>query len=358
MSGIFHAIGKVFSKIVSVVKKIWKPLLIAVAIYFTAGLALAAMPATASFAAAMPGISTAAGALGIGTAAGATGAGLATSAAVATGATETGAAAAGAGTAGEAALDTVTVTGTAGAAGSGAAAGAAAAGAGVAAGAAAAPPADAGAASAPAPAPAVSSLSDQQGTQEAEMAAGQSTSPGLLAKAGAQWSKMSLADKFLLASTTSNTISGLTSPSPSDIARANKTWIGAFYGTNADGSGGGAVSPLIPTSPFASRSTAPAPPPSSAAPTVAPNPYALGSAIGGGNNSYNTGQSYVPGVGYMPNGSGPGGATLTPGVGAMPGAAAPVNPAILAAQTQAQRTQSSAGAVPAYSTPYSPLIPV
>ncbi len=55
MSGIIKGIKKRFKKAVKVLKKIWKPLLIAVAIYFTAGLILSAMPATAGFAAAMPG---------------------------------------------------------------------------------------------------------------------------------------------------------------------------------------------------------------------------------------------------------------------------------------------------------------
>lgn len=41
MSGVGHAIGKVFKGVVGIVKKIWKPLLIAVAIYFTAGAAAA-----------------------------------------------------------------------------------------------------------------------------------------------------------------------------------------------------------------------------------------------------------------------------------------------------------------------------
>lgn len=39
MSGIAHAVGKVFKGIGSVVKKVWKPLAIAAAVYFTGGLA-------------------------------------------------------------------------------------------------------------------------------------------------------------------------------------------------------------------------------------------------------------------------------------------------------------------------------
>lgn len=45
MSGIGHAISKVFSGAVGVIKKIWKPLVIAAAIYFTGGAALGAMGA-------------------------------------------------------------------------------------------------------------------------------------------------------------------------------------------------------------------------------------------------------------------------------------------------------------------------
>lgn len=41
MSGVGHAIGKVFKGVVGIIKKIWKPLLIAIAIYFTAGAAMA-----------------------------------------------------------------------------------------------------------------------------------------------------------------------------------------------------------------------------------------------------------------------------------------------------------------------------
>lgn len=55
MSGVAKGIKKVFKKVGKVLKKIIKPLAIAVAVYFTAGIALAAMPATAGFAASMPG---------------------------------------------------------------------------------------------------------------------------------------------------------------------------------------------------------------------------------------------------------------------------------------------------------------
>jgi hypothetical protein len=72
MGGLVKGIKKVFKAVGNIVKKYWKPILIAAAVYFTAGIALAAMPATASFAAAMPGFgaggifSSAATAIGIG----------------------------------------------------------------------------------------------------------------------------------------------------------------------------------------------------------------------------------------------------------------------------------------------------
>lgn len=78
MSGVAKAVGKVFKGVVGIVKKIWKPLLIAVAIYFTAGAALGAMGAMAAggsaVAGAGAGIGAAAGGIGIGTGAGITGA--------------------------------------------------------------------------------------------------------------------------------------------------------------------------------------------------------------------------------------------------------------------------------------------
>ena len=55
MSGVVKGIKKVFKKVVKFVKKALPIVLMAVAVYFTAGLALSAMPATASFAASMPG---------------------------------------------------------------------------------------------------------------------------------------------------------------------------------------------------------------------------------------------------------------------------------------------------------------
>lgn len=55
MSKLWKGVKKVFKKVTKFVKKHWKTIVIAAAVYFTAGIALGAMPATASFSAAMPG---------------------------------------------------------------------------------------------------------------------------------------------------------------------------------------------------------------------------------------------------------------------------------------------------------------
>jgi len=54
MSGLLKGIGKVFKKIGKFVKKNWKYVAMAVAVYFTAGVALSYFGATAGFAASMP----------------------------------------------------------------------------------------------------------------------------------------------------------------------------------------------------------------------------------------------------------------------------------------------------------------
>lgn len=55
MSGLVKAVKKVFKKAVKFVKKYWKVIVIAAAIYFTAGVALSYFGSTAGFASAMPG---------------------------------------------------------------------------------------------------------------------------------------------------------------------------------------------------------------------------------------------------------------------------------------------------------------
>ena len=58
MSGLIKGIGKIFKKIGKFVKKNWKYIAMAVAVYFTAGVALSYFGATSGFAAAMPGFGT------------------------------------------------------------------------------------------------------------------------------------------------------------------------------------------------------------------------------------------------------------------------------------------------------------
>jgi len=55
MSGLVKKVGKVFKKVGKFVKKRWKLIVIAAAIYFTAGVALSYFGSTAGFASAMPG---------------------------------------------------------------------------------------------------------------------------------------------------------------------------------------------------------------------------------------------------------------------------------------------------------------
>ena len=120
MSKLWKGVKKVFKKVVKFVKKNWKIIVIAAAVYFTAGIALAAMPSTAAFSAAMPGFgvggmfSNAAVALG---ATGAAGSGIAgtvaaNAAAAAAAAGGAGAAISGAGvtTAGATAMPTAVTT--------------------------------------------------------------------------------------------------------------------------------------------------------------------------------------------------------------------------------------------------------
>lgn len=69
MSKVVKGIGKVFKKVGQIVKKIWKPLVIAAAIYFTAGAALAYFAPAAGAAGAAGAAAGAAGAAGAGAAA-------------------------------------------------------------------------------------------------------------------------------------------------------------------------------------------------------------------------------------------------------------------------------------------------
>lgn len=256
MSGVFKAIGKVFSAVVGVIKKIWKPILIAAAIYFTAGLALSAMPATASFAAAMPGFAGG-GFLGLGVGAGSVaGTGLFTHLAATLGLATLGSSG---GLVGGALAGGTTAAelGAAGISGATIAAGGSAA-------------VSSGAISAVAlPA---------EGAGSVVAGGGAATAAGGGAAAAGAATKMTLAEKFLVASTASNVLGGLAAPSPKDIAEAQKMWVGSFYGTDAAGKGPSGptglsasaaapgASPLIPLS--SDASAAPAMP--STTPTAIP----------------------------------------------------------------------------------------
>ncbi len=52
---------------------------------------------------------------------------------------------------------------------------------------------------------------------------------------------MSVTDKLLLAKTGVDVVGGFTAPTEKEKAEAQKTFVGSFYGRNADGSGGGVV---------------------------------------------------------------------------------------------------------------------
>ena len=211
MSGVIHSIGKVFSTVWDFIRPVVEVVAAAAAVYFTVGLALGAMPATAGIAASMPGF---AGAAGPGT-------GLFTSAASALGETSI----AGAGADAAAAADSASIA----AAGDAYASGALANGTAI--------TADAGAAAVPAAGTAVGATvpgatAAQIGTVATDLSPTAAGAVPAAATAGT-----SLTDKLLLASVGAQTISGLTKPSPTDIAQAQATFYGSFYGTNADGSG-------------------------------------------------------------------------------------------------------------------------
>lgn len=229
MSGVAKAAKKIFKKVVKVVKKIWKPVLAAVAIYFTAGLALSYFPATASFAASMPGFAGG-GLLGTGIG-GTAGTGIFTKIAAKFGLAALGK---GGGLVGGA-LAKGTSAAALAKAGVGAQAIAAGAGKAVSSGLVSSMPQ--GVAST------VAASNAATGAAVADVAAG---GTGAVAPAAATKGSLSLADKLLLASTGTKLVSGLLAPSPRAIAEAQKRWSGAFYGD--DGKGGSAPPPpaLIP----------------------------------------------------------------------------------------------------------------
>lgn len=243
MSGIFKAIGKVFNAVVSVVKAIWKPVLIAAAVYFTAGLALSAFPATASFAAAMPGFAGS-GILGTGIGAGSVaGTGVFTHLASTLGMATLGSSGGLVGGA-LASGTSASALAAAGVSGSAITAGSTAA---VASGA---------IPAAALPAEGIGATTIAAGTGAAVPVAAAGAGGGVAA-AAAGAGKMTLAEKFLVASTVSNVASGLTAPSQRDIAEAQKKWVGAFYGVDAAGKGAQVSGPPTSAAPRQSQQLIP-----------------------------------------------------------------------------------------------------
>jgi hypothetical protein len=186
--GLFKKLKKVFRKVAggvrSVLKKVAKPLMIAAAIYFTAGLALSAFPATSAFAAAMPGFGGIASTAGAGAPGALAGTGLSgvtvAANAAATLPASIAAASTAAGTAVGAGISTTAAQGL------------------------------------------FTKMAVKFGLSGVAQGSGIA---GAVGKTG-----MALSDKLLLASTVSNTISGLTGPSEKDIIAAQRKFHGSFYG--------------------------------------------------------------------------------------------------------------------------------
>jgi len=226
MSGVVNTIKKVFKKVVDFIKPIAKVVLIAAAIYFTAGVAMSYFGATSAFAASMPGFaangvagagvfSHAAASIGLG-------GGLAHGAAIANAATAASAAGAAGGGATAYALGAqAPAAGTAAVAENATAAGAEVAG-----------TAGTGAATT---AGAVAPGAVTAGT----VAPAAATTGATL---GAKIAGASLTDKLLMASLGTNLVSGLTAPSVQEVEAAKKSFYGSFYGV--DSSGKGAPAPM------------------------------------------------------------------------------------------------------------------
>lgn len=222
MSGLARAAKKHWKRKVKAFKKYWKVVAIAVAAYFTFGLALGAF-------------APAAGTVAAGTGAATTGAGVMTAtAATATSSAATAAAAAGT-------IETVTVTAAAG--GGISAAGAA--------GAAAAGGAAAYTAAKPAPKPEAQQAPQTQQPPPAPAASSQ-PSTGLIDKAKAGWKEMSFSDKLLLAKAGVDIGSAVAAPSPEEEAALAKKWQGAFYGATASEAEG-----MVGKTQFVTQQTAP-----------------------------------------------------------------------------------------------------
>jgi hypothetical protein len=269
MSGVAKKIKKTFKKVWKSLKKVVTVVAIAAAVYFTAGLALSAFPATASFAASMPGFAGG-GFMGLGIGSGATaGTGIFTKVAAKFGLAAIGK---GGGLVGGALASGTSTAALANAGISAAQLGAGAASAansGLISGAAAsasqavAPAAVASASGAP--------LAATKAGVEAGVALSTGSAVGPAASAG-----MALSDKLLLASTGLKAVSGLLAPSPREIADAQKRWSGAFYG---DEGGGAAAPPPPPLIPLPSTAAAKVKPPSGAKRTVPSDTSAARNAL-------------------------------------------------------------------------------
>ena len=252
MSGVVKGVKKVFKKVANVVKTIIKPVAIAVAAYFTAGVALSFIPATRAFAASLPGFASG-GLVGTGIGAGSVaGGGIFSSAAsaiglgggLATGATvaNAGAAAAAmAGGMGVAEAASIYGAGAVEAAMTGTIAGNVAAAGGI----------------------SVGSALGATGMTGAGLS-GASNVAGVVAGGGnvaaMSGAGLSLTDKLLLAQTGSKVAGALFGPTPEEEyeaeAVARSKWRGAFYGMEA-----GDTAPAMPEigQPAPTGSTVPQP---------------------------------------------------------------------------------------------------
>lgn len=189
MSKVAKKVGKVFKKVGKALKKVVKPLAIAVAAYFTAGVALSFIPATASFAASLPGFAGG-GIAGTGLGAGATaGTGIFSKAASAIGL--------GGGIQGSSAVQALQ-----------------------------------GASQASKLATMNSMGAAQAGATGA--GAGSSVAAGITGEA-AKAAGMSLTDKLLFAKIGTDVAGALFGPTEEDMIRAQKQFSGSFYGMTAGG---------------------------------------------------------------------------------------------------------------------------
>jgi hypothetical protein len=217
MSGLFKEIGKVFSAVWDFVRPIVEVVAVAAAVYFTAGVAMSYFPATSAFAAALPGFASTGGIAGEGVFSSlASSIGLGGGLQAGAGADIIGADAASAAASGAVATANTADTATLAAQ--------------------AAPAADTavGSTAASAAGPSAASQAIQASANQVASATIPAAGTGG-GTAGALAKGMSLTDKLLFASVGTNLVSGLTAPSPTDIASAKAGFYGSFYGTDSNG---------------------------------------------------------------------------------------------------------------------------